>query len=100
MNFKTLLIAGLVTGLFSGYAQADSSTGPAMDRGDRINERLDRRSDRAAANGRDRLANRLDRRGDRIDNRLDHKGQRIDRRLDRVGNRVDRRLDRRQGGRR
>ena len=44
--------------------------------------------------GKDRLSDRLDRKGDRIDRRLDRKGDRVDRRLDRRGDQVDRRLDR------
>jgi len=50
----------------------------AADRGDRMENRLDRQGDR--------IENRLDRRGDRVDNRLDRRGQRIDRRYDRRHN--------------
>ncbi len=65
---------------------------PAMaDRGERINEHLDRRGDRieqrhdrradiAESNGREGRAERLENRGDRIDNRLDRRGDRIDQR--------------------
>jgi hypothetical protein len=70
----------------------------AEDRGDRIDERLDRRGDRiedrldnraaiADANGHPLRADRLERRGNRIDNRLDRRGDRIDRRFDRRGDR-------------
>ena len=61
---------------------------PKPDRlGDRINRRLDRKADRAIKQGRPLLADRLDRRGDRIDRRLDRRGDRL--RL-RIGRRIDR----------
>lgn len=49
----------------------------AEDRGDRINERLDQRSDRLEAHGHEKAAAHLDRKGDRVENRLD---RRVDRR--------------------
>ncbi len=78
-------------GGLTSAAQAHKVAG--ADRGDRIDHRLDRKGDRierrydkraavARANGRDKVANKLERRGNRIDNRLDRKGDRIDRRLD------------------
>ncbi len=55
--------------------------------------RYDARADRAREAGRDGLANKLERKGGRIDRRLDNRGDRINARLDRKGNRIDRRLD-------
>jgi hypothetical protein len=63
-------------------------------RGERIDDRLDARSNRAAALGFTHRAQRLDRRGDRIENRLDRRGDRIENRLDRRGDRIENRLDR------
>jgi hypothetical protein len=84
---SVLLALGLL--VCTTGALADSG-----DRGDRIENRLDRRGDvvdnrldrsarRAARNGHDVAAERLDARGDRVNGRLDRRGNRIDRRLDR-----------------
>ena len=59
-------ITAIVGSLLTGAVQADDNPAPAMDRGDRINERLDRRGER--------INERLDNRGDRIDQRLDRRG--------------------------
>ena len=47
-----------------------AGTASAADRGDRVEQRLDRRGDR--------IDNRLDRRGDRIDERLDRRAERAE----------------------
>jgi hypothetical protein len=64
-------------------------------RGNRINDRLDALSDKARAEGKNKLAHHLDRKGDRIEARLDRRGDRIENHLDRRGDRIERRLDRR-----
>jgi hypothetical protein len=66
---------------------AATGTAAAGDRGDRIDQRLDRKGER--------IEHRLDARGDRIDARLDRKGEHAEARWDRRGDRIDRRLDRR-----
>ena len=74
---------------------AATGTAAAGDRGDRIERRFDRSAQWADQHGRPHVANRLERRGDRIDARLDRKGERAEARWDRRGDRIDRRLDRR-----
>jgi hypothetical protein len=64
-------------------------------RGDRINDRLDARAARARADGKYKLAERLDRQGDRIERHLDKKGDRIEAYWDRRGDHIDRKFDRR-----
>lgn len=64
-------------------------------KGDRIDERLDRRAEIAENHGHERRAAHFDDKGDRIENRLDHKGDRADNRWDRRGERFDRRWDHR-----
>ena len=88
MKAMTMLAAALLlaTGL-AGTAQA-RDRGDRIEqrwdaRGDRIDRALDRRADRAAAHGRYRLADCLDRRGDRIDARFDRIGARREARFDR-----------------
>jgi len=88
---KTKLFAAAALTLFFWLGNAF-----AQDWGDRYENRLDNRSERAAANGHEQRARHLDRQGDRIENRLDRRGDRIDNRLDRKGQRVNRRADRRQ----
>ena len=51
-------------------------------RGERINDRLDERAATAAAAGHEHRAQHLDARGDRIEGRLDRRGDRIDNRSD------------------
>jgi len=63
-------------------------------KGERIDARYDRAADKARANGRYGLADRLEQRGDRIEHRLDRKGDKINKRLDRKGDRINARLDR------
>jgi hypothetical protein len=76
------------------FGLAAAGAAQATDRGDRIEQRWDARGDRidraldrraacAAAHGRYGLAERLDRRGDRIDARFDRIGARREARFDR-----------------
>ncbi len=60
------------------------------DRGDRNEDRFDRRADSARDDGHERVGDRLERRGGHADQRLDRKGDRINHRQDRKGNRVTR----------
>jgi hypothetical protein len=104
-HLATLLTAALASGIATASIADDGDTDTG-DRRERIADRIERRGDRAEQ--------RLDRRGDRIDARLDRRaaradelgrealarhldarGDRIDQRLDRRGERIDRRLDRR-----
>jgi Ni/Co efflux regulator RcnB len=76
--------------LFSAAPMAALDAGDRVERrldrkGDRIDRRLDRRAAIADANGHELRAERLDRKGDRIDRRLDRRGHRIERRFDRRG---------------
>jgi hypothetical protein len=52
---------------------------------DRIEARFDRKADMARKAGKHSLANKMERKGDRINRELDKRGDRIDRRLDRTG---------------
>jgi hypothetical protein len=92
-------------GLAADRAAADGGE-EGLDRGERIEERLDRRGDRVDRRldrRGDRVDRHLDRRGDRVDGRLDRRAERAEeagrdplaRRLDRRGDRIEERLDRR-----
>ena len=74
-----VILVGVLGSLFSSAVLADDPA-TSMDRGDRINQRLDNRGDR--------INNRLDSRGDRINDRLDRRGDRINDRLDRRSDRA------------
>lgn len=78
MTIIKLLTASTLATLLAAPAFA---THPESDRGDRIEERFDRKGDR--------LEERFDRRGDRIDRRFDRKGEGLDRRFDRAGARAE-----------
>jgi len=75
------------TAILAGSLLALLVTTPVLaeDRGERINEHLDKRSDRLAANGHEKAAAHMDHKGDRIENRLDHRGDRVENKLDRRG---------------
>jgi hypothetical protein len=84
---------------FAQDADAGQERLQGLDRGDRVEQRLDRRGDVA-----DRRLDRASRRADAADHdraqrRFDRAGDRVDRRFDRRGVRIDRRFDRRQGRR-
>jgi len=80
---KTLTLAA--TALASLFLFSAAPIAAHADAGDRIDRRLDRRAHIAEENGHPLRAERLDRKGDRIDRRLDRRGHRIERRLDRRG---------------
>lgn len=87
MKLKTMtlfiFLGSLVTGpvLAAGSGQAIQNH---FDRkGDRIEHRLDNRANIASANGHDKRASHLERKGDRINNHLDRRGTRLQDRFDR-----------------
>ena len=66
-----------------GYADWGDRKNDQLDRkGDRIENRLDKKAFRAAANGNYQRAAKLNRKGNRVDNHLDRKGDNIERRFD------------------
>ena len=82
--FALALAGGIVFGSAAAMADRGDRIEERLDRlGDRVDRRLDRAADRAEARGRDGLAERLDRRGDRIDRRLDRRGEQLERWHDR-----------------
>jgi exonuclease VII large subunit len=95
---SALIIAGALLAL-STSAYAEITTSPAANRldkrGDRIEQRLDNRGDR--------IENRLDNRGDRKENRMDNRADKARaagneqkaENLERKGDRINRSLDRR-----
>ena len=90
MQISRMFLIGIFALTLAPTARADR--GDRIDerldrRGDRIEHRFDRRSARADENGHPIRADRLERRGDRIDERLDRRGDRIDRRFDRRADR-------------
>ncbi len=64
-------------------------------RGERIEKRMDRRADRARANGHEKRAEHLEKKGKRIHKRLDRRGERIEERRE---HRVEERHEHRAEG--
>ena len=61
-------------------------------KGSQANQWLDQKSDWASEHGKEGLANKLDRKGDRIDRKLDRKGQKIHRKMHKKSQKIDRKM--------
>lgn len=73
---KKILIALLINLAMMGGALADVAS-QFGGRGDRIENRLDQRADKAQQAGKYKKAQRLERKGDRVNRHLDKKGKRV-----------------------
>lgn len=72
-TFKRIVRGALAASLLCGVGGSASADGSAR---------------------RERIADRIERRGDRVEKRLDERGDRLERRWDRRGERFERRADR------